>query len=217
MEDTFSSLQEEVQVKTKKLKKLVAKLEQTKAEIADIQEESYREKEDFLETIRELTRELTLKEQIMDLFIPPAYGRRLRDSVKYDEQREEWVLATVSDKTRENQRWPDRREGGDADSLQRPISLYGRWNMASGGSSRYRLERLVEVPLFEQDKLTSTFFSLKVLTSMNPTITLTHDHHHVCIGPYNSEIRVNGFPMAQAEMKRPGSQMLYDSLLIGKK
>lgn len=52
----------QVEVKTKKLKKLWSKYQTAHREIKDIQEEFQQERSDMLDTIRELTRQLKLKE-----------------------------------------------------------------------------------------------------------------------------------------------------------
>ena len=57
----FGSLQDEVEAKTKKLKKLWSKFQQSKTEIKDLTEEFQGEREGMLETIRDLTRQLKLK------------------------------------------------------------------------------------------------------------------------------------------------------------
>jgi chromosome segregation ATPase len=50
-EEKYSSLQQEADVKSKKLKKLVTKLTEAKAEIRDVQSEWQREKEGILSLI----------------------------------------------------------------------------------------------------------------------------------------------------------------------
>ncbi|CAM9531526.1 unnamed protein product, partial [Choristocarpus tenellus] len=58
----FRDLEEEVEVKTKKLKKLWSKYQTAQQEVSDIQVEFQQERSDMLDTIRELTRQLKLKE-----------------------------------------------------------------------------------------------------------------------------------------------------------
>lgn len=53
---TFSSLQQEVEAKTRKLKKLFAKLQSVKQEIGDSHEEFCRDRADLQQTQDELTR-----------------------------------------------------------------------------------------------------------------------------------------------------------------
>mmetsp|Transcript_6750 Transcript_6750/g.9930 ORF Transcript_6750/g.9930 Transcript_6750/m.9930 type:complete len:600 (+) Transcript_6750:267-2066(+) len=71
LEEKYSSLNEEVQVKTKKLKKLWTKFQQARTEVKDLQSEFQSERNDMLETIRGLSRQLKLKELVISNFIPP--------------------------------------------------------------------------------------------------------------------------------------------------
>ncbi len=71
LNEKYSSLQEEVQSKTKKLKKLFLKYQQAKTEIDDLNCEFEEERNDMLETIRDLTKQMKLKDLIIDNFIPP--------------------------------------------------------------------------------------------------------------------------------------------------
>nr|KAF6471469.1 kinesin family member 3B [Molossus molossus] len=61
LKETYSSLQQEVDIKTKKLKKLFSKFQAVKAEIHDLQEEHIKERQELEQTQNELTRELKLK------------------------------------------------------------------------------------------------------------------------------------------------------------
>ena len=63
----------QVEVKTKKLKKLWSKYQTAHREIKDIQEEFQQERSDMLDTIRELTRQLKLKEASLALHNGHAY------------------------------------------------------------------------------------------------------------------------------------------------
>ena len=71
LEEKFTSLAEEVASKTKKLKKVWSKYQQQKAEIKDLEHEFVDEKNDMLESIRDLTKQLKLKEFVISNFIPP--------------------------------------------------------------------------------------------------------------------------------------------------
>ncbi|KAK7807410.1 hypothetical protein U0070_025042 [Myodes glareolus] len=62
LKETYTSLQQEVDIKTKKLKKLFSKLQAVKAEIHDLQEEHIKERQELEQTQNELTRELKLKQ-----------------------------------------------------------------------------------------------------------------------------------------------------------
>ena len=61
MEKTYSSLQNEVETKTRKLRKLFTKLQTFKQEIVDVTEEYNRDRRDLEETQQQLLKELKLK------------------------------------------------------------------------------------------------------------------------------------------------------------
>ena len=71
LNEKYSSLQEEVLSKTKKLKKLWIKFQQAKSEIDDLNCEFEEERNDMLDTIRDLTKQMKLKELVISNFIPP--------------------------------------------------------------------------------------------------------------------------------------------------
>jgi len=97
LEERYSSLTDEVQSKTRKLKKLWAKYQLAKTEIKDLEREFLVEKNETVDTIRDLTKELKLKDFIISSFIPPKYAL-LYDAVEnggravYDESREAWSI-----------------------------------------------------------------------------------------------------------------------------
>eukprot|EP00978_Attheya_sp_CCMP212_P000924 scaffold1975_cov54-Attheya_sp.AAC.1 len=97
LERKYSSVNEEVQVKTKKLQNIWSKYQQSKAEIKDLQSEFQTERNDMLETIREMNRQLKLKDLVIANFMPPQYAY-LFDDVKlggcaeWDEEEQKWTI-----------------------------------------------------------------------------------------------------------------------------
>jgi len=73
LEERYSSLQEEVQGKTRKLRKVWNLLHSAKSEVEDMKQEHQREMESLLEGIRQLTKELKLSTFIVDEYIPTQY------------------------------------------------------------------------------------------------------------------------------------------------
>ena len=71
MEEQYTSLQEEVEVKSRKLKQLWAKFRAAQQEVQDLQLEQQQQKEDLLLTVRELTRQLQLQNLVIESFVPP--------------------------------------------------------------------------------------------------------------------------------------------------
>ena len=69
MEKTYSSLQNEVETKTRKLRKLFTKLQAFKQEIVDVTEEYNRDRRDLEETQQQLLKELKLKMLIRYVYL----------------------------------------------------------------------------------------------------------------------------------------------------
>uniref|UniRef100_A0A8C3VAM2 Kinesin-like protein n=1 Tax=Catharus ustulatus TaxID=91951 RepID=A0A8C3VAM2_CATUS len=96
IEEKYTSLQEEAQGKTKKLKKVWTMLMAAKSEMADLQQEHQREIEGLLENIRQLSRELRLQILIIDNFIPQDYQEMIENYVHWNEDIGEWQLKCVA-------------------------------------------------------------------------------------------------------------------------
>jgi kinesin family protein 3/17 len=96
IEEEYSNLQEEATSKTKKLKKLWNMCMEQKSELKDLKAEHQREREDLLETIRELTTEIKLKEAIICGFIPSTELEIICDCSEYDEAGEKWRIQHIA-------------------------------------------------------------------------------------------------------------------------
>ena len=71
LEERYKDVATEVKEKTRKLHKIWAKYQQAKSEIKDMEQEALREHTEMLDTIRELNKQLKLKEFVISSFIPP--------------------------------------------------------------------------------------------------------------------------------------------------
>jgi len=78
IEEQYASMAEEVEAKTRKLKKVWNKLQAAQTEIRDATEEFAREREDMLDTIREMNKQLKLKQLMLEAFVPPHEAERVR-------------------------------------------------------------------------------------------------------------------------------------------
>ncbi|CAG5134638.1 unnamed protein product, partial [Candidula unifasciata] len=96
IEEKYSSLQEEVSGKTRKLKRVWTMLMQAKSEIADLQQEHQREMEGLLENVRQLSRDLKLQMAIIDSYIPPMFQAMIENHVHWNEDIGEWQLKCVA-------------------------------------------------------------------------------------------------------------------------
>ncbi|KAG8578806.1 hypothetical protein GDO81_010625 [Engystomops pustulosus] len=113
IEEKYTSLQEEAQGKTKKLKKVWTMLMAAKSEMADLQQEHQREIEGLLENIRQLSRELRLQMIIIDNFIPQEYQDMIENYVHWNEDIGEWQLKCVAytgNNMRKQTPVPDKKE-----------------------------------------------------------------------------------------------------------
>ncbi|XP_045580152.1 kinesin-like protein KIF3A isoform X5 [Salmo salar] len=142
MEEKYSSLQEEAQGKTKKLKKVWTMLMAAKSEMADLQQEHHREIEGLLENIRHLSRELRLQMLIIDSFIPQEYQEMIENYVQWNEDIGEWQLKCVAytgNNMRKQTPVPDKK---DKDPFELDLShVYLAYTEESMRQSLMKLER----------------------------------------------------------------------------
>lgn len=105
LEDRYTSLNDEVQAKTRKLKKAAEKLRQAKSEIKDLQAEFQTERDELLDTIRHLNKQIKLKELIITQFIPPEFREQFDDvavggRAVWNEEEERWFIPRMNPSTR---------------------------------------------------------------------------------------------------------------------
>ncbi|KAJ3092273.1 Kinesin-like protein kif3a [Quaeritorhiza haematococci] len=96
IEEEYASLQEEAVAKTRKLKKLWTLLMNAKSEVKDLREEHQREREDLLDTVRAVTRELKLRMLVVNQFVPRDYQALLESTAVWDEAAEKWRIPQVA-------------------------------------------------------------------------------------------------------------------------
>ena len=84
-ESKYADIKEEAEVKTKKLKKLWKKYEDTKREVDELQQEFRDERDELYESVREQERQLKLLNLIVNNFVPPEEKRKLESRCIYDE------------------------------------------------------------------------------------------------------------------------------------
>lgn len=92
LEQNYGSLKDEAAGKSKKLKKLTKKYKEKKEEMNDLQHEWQREKEGYLENLRDIHRQTALFKQITAVFLNSHDVERLTRKSRYDEDNDTWLL-----------------------------------------------------------------------------------------------------------------------------
>lgn len=109
MEEKYNTLQEEVQGKTRKLKKVLFILiiilfffkiwslyMQAKAELKDMETENQREIEALLDNVRQLQKELMFSVALIDSYIPEDYFKLIEKYVYWNEEIGDWQLKCIA-------------------------------------------------------------------------------------------------------------------------
>ncbi|CAK9199899.1 unnamed protein product [Sphagnum troendelagicum] len=101
-EEKFSTMEEEVDMKTRKLRKLMAHYQQTKidvgslrTELQDTIHEFQRERADMFLSLRSLDQQLQLKAFIIENFIPAEEVTKIMRRTHWDDENETWVLQSM--------------------------------------------------------------------------------------------------------------------------
>ncbi|XP_027000941.2 kinesin-like protein KIF3B [Tachysurus fulvidraco] len=144
LKETYSSLQQEVDIKTKKLKKLFAKLQAVKAEIHDVQEVHIKERQELEQTQNELTRELKLKHLIIENFIPLEEKNKIISRATFDEEDDIWKMKPIT-RVQDDQQMM--RRPVSAVGYRRPLSQHACMAMVMRPEPRYRAENILMLEL----------------------------------------------------------------------
>ena len=91
--ENFSSLQQEIDYKTRKLRKMYSRWLNLKQEMSDLGDEFSNQRRELEQTQETLLKELRLKQVIINNFIPHEFKRQMTHRLNYDEDEERWYLA----------------------------------------------------------------------------------------------------------------------------
>lgn len=140
--ETFTTLQQEVDVKSKKLRKCFAKLQTLKQELEDINGEYNRDRRELEETQHDLMKELKLKYLIIDNFIPVEEKQKILSRVRFDEDEDTWTIKDPSPSAVDCIKRPISTPGA-----RRPVSEYAKIALAMGRGYRYAGENILNLEL----------------------------------------------------------------------
>jgi chromosome segregation ATPase len=93
---SFGSLQQEVDFKTKKLKKYFSKYQALKLEIRDLNEANSKERQELEQTQTDLLRDIKLRQLIIDNFIPKDEREKLTTRLYFDPDEDKWKLKVLT-------------------------------------------------------------------------------------------------------------------------
>ncbi|KAK7940425.1 hypothetical protein WMY93_003751 [Mugilogobius chulae] len=158
MKETFSTLQQEVELKTRKLRRLFARVQAVKVEMKDIVDEHVTNRQELEQTQLELTRELKYKSITPDRnFIPPEEKSKIMHRLQFDSEEDQWRLKPVLPS--ESAPVRGKRRPLSAVGYKRPISQYAQLAVAAatGTPSRYQAENIM---LLDLDMGAPTMFTL---------------------------------------------------------
>ncbi|CAG2101185.1 unnamed protein product [Medioppia subpectinata] len=96
MEDSYGTLQEEVNALNKKLKKAFYYLKDAKSELTDIQSEYEKLHEDLLDSVRTANKEIKLANCLINHYIPDSQYEVIHNASKYNELVGEWQLRCIA-------------------------------------------------------------------------------------------------------------------------
>ncbi|XP_059837689.1 kinesin-like protein KIF3C isoform X2 [Hypanus sabinus] len=171
LRETYTSLQQEVEMKTKKLKKLLAKFESVKAEIQDLQNEHVKKRQNLEHAQNELTRDLKLKYLIIENFIPPEEKNKIMNRLCFDCEEDQWKFLPLVPADKHQMK----KRSTSAVGYKRPISQYARVAMSMGIHPRYRAENIL---FLELDMATPQVFELDIPRSWSLHGATGGEPHH---------------------------------------
>lgn len=165
IEGKYTSLNEEVEAKTKKLKKLCTKFRRSQTEIKDLQQEFQSERDEMLDSIRELDKQVKLKELVISSFIPPEFARKFDDknnggSAAWDEDAQRWSIPLAEPRKKVNN--TQRLAGLNGSFL--PETDYARRRRQYDPDTRYRQENVIELELNMPKRTTEKYTEPDMIT-----------------------------------------------------
>jgi len=153
LENKCLTQEEQVAKLTSKLQKLWDKYQKAQQELVDIQQFNQNEREEMLEMIRELRRELKLKTLIMESFVPVKEVQSTHDRAFWDAEEDEWRVRPAKIEKENRPVKP-----ASAFGLPRPTAEFARINRAMGDPNpRYMYDSIVMTDLDLPERTTEDF------------------------------------------------------------
>lgn len=159
LEEEYSSLQEEVEAKTRKLHRLWARCQAQERGALAAQEEAQREREELLDAVRQLTRQLKLKDLLLASFVPPDDAARLEARARWSEEQDAWTLPRM-ELAGNNLLAPGARLARPVATAgaKRPETRFARRRRPYDADPRFRSDNILELDLEPAPKGTTQHY-----------------------------------------------------------
>lgn len=149
--ETYATLQQEVEAKNYKVRKLYHKLQSTRQEIADTVDAFNEDRRELESHHNELLKDYKLSLLVIDNFIPPEEKKRISSRLFYDDEDDVWRMMPESEPTRVLSRVKSKT------TERRPITEYARTARDIGLNYRYKGENLIELNLMHLERTTKDY------------------------------------------------------------
>ncbi|MCO5571230.1 hypothetical protein L7F22_024966 [Adiantum nelumboides] len=166
-EEKCNTMEEELDLKTRKLRRLMARYQQSKLDIAalktEIQDtihEFQQERADLLWSIKSLEQQYQLKSLVIERFIPPEEVAKIMQRMHWDDDNEVWIFKSNHSYS---------TNGVDSILVQRPASAVGRSRptcqkalqcLAQGTTNpRYLDDNVLNLKLDPPERVTFDYFN----------------------------------------------------------
>jgi len=163
VQSKFASLKEELEDKDKKLKIGWQNFNKLKAEIRDVEELFYREREDAMFQIQEQSRTIKFYDLVIENFIPDSEKVKLEKNATWDDENERYKVHAP--KLSKGHRYSFRlytvnrseKRPVSAIGLKRPISEYSRVVGTPSQNPRFKYENILPLDLDMPERTTEDY------------------------------------------------------------
>nr|CAD7400292.1 unnamed protein product [Timema cristinae] len=154
IEDKYSSLQEEVDEKTKKLNKLMPVLGRAKKELAALERKQRRQILKEVDKVRDMTRHLDLYDHILSQWIPEDKLLLIEKNMTWDEWTDEWTIShsSLCGNNVQRQQEPSRSLKQDRRGHS---DIYRSYSLESSQRKSANMEEKLKLPLIDKKPPTS--------------------------------------------------------------
>eukprot|EP00055_Hartaetosiga_balthica_P003955 m.9574 g.9574 ORF g.9574 m.9574 type:complete len:778 (+) comp3494_c0_seq1:199-2532(+) len=157
-EGKFSSLRDVVSAQTEELKRLWDEQGMVSQQIDELKEWFFEQRDGMTAQTDDLSRQLRLKELIVEHFIPPSDAEKLKKRVYFSERHGRYLLrsATHSEGGEKSVGLTERPKSAFPDRI-RPITLFSQIQRNIDENTRYRMENVMTLELDLPERTTEDY------------------------------------------------------------